>query len=242
MADEEVVEEQVEEPVVEAAVEKPATAAEIAAAVAAAVRQPHAPSAADTEAEWQRVEAETGKTRAEIIRDDNNRRQANLRDNMPLYEELGLSRAEKVIGDDAELMEKVKAEVGRYGPEVRANPKAWEDAAHIVRSRAGLSAPKKKGAVKEEVEQDAPRVLGGKPKVNSGLSEGNRSGAARKAAPKKEYSEFEQKIIDETCGGDVEAYEKYQVSRKLPARQFAGVEAKNKADLVEEQLTRGKRF
>ena len=143
---EEVVEEAAVEVTKEAAAAVAPTAAEIAAAVAAAVR-PQGQSAADVEAEWVRVETETGKTRAEIQRDDNNRRDANLRDNMPLYEELGHTRAEKVIGDDPELMAKVEAEIASYkSAAIRANPKAWEDAAHIVRSRAGLSAPKKKGA------------------------------------------------------------------------------------------------
>ncbi len=233
--------------------EKPATAAEIAAAVAAVVRpatttvNPDDQIQREREAEIARTVERTGKTREEVIADDEARRLANLRDRLPQHHELGDMKAEKIIGDDADLMEKVRAEVGKYHWSVKANPKAWEDAAHIVRSRAGLSAPKKKGAVTTQTDEtpaDKGQVLGGKTRVNPGLSEGTRgSGGGKKPVAKKEYDEFEQKIIDQTCGGNAEEYEKYKASgRRLPTRTTETVASKNKADLAEEVLTKGRRF
>lgn len=238
MAEEPVVEEPVveepvaEEPKVEPVVEpaKPSTAAEIAAAVAAAIKPDGSRLSPDqVEAEWQRVEAETGKTRQQIVAEDNSRREANLRDNLPLYEELGASRAEKVLKGDQEILAKVKERMSKLAPAVRANPSAWEDAAFLEKGKAAAEAPKKKDG-------EPGKVLGGKEKVNSGLSEG---GGGGKPKPKsKEYPAFEQHCIDRQFGGDAEAYEKYKAKDSTKPREIAAG-GENKADLAFKALTKG---
>ena len=240
-------EETTEETAPETVVEKPATAKEIAEAVAAAVR-PAGPSAQDRanqefEAKIARTIERTGKTREEVLADEQERRTANLNDNMPLYEELGTNRAEKLLADmeRPDLMDKVKEKMATFPAFVRAQPQAWQDAAKII---LGENYKKPVAQTRTEETTDKGRVLGGNTRQHTGLTDGQRtSGGARKSAAKKEYSEFEQKIIDETCGGNVEEYEKYQASgRKLPSRQVESVASKNKADLAEEALTKGKRF
>ena len=230
-----------------AAVEKPATAKEIAEAVAAAVR-PAGPSAQDRanqefEAKIARTIERTGKTREEVLADEQERRTANLNDNMPLYEELGTNRAEKLLADmeRPDLMDKVKEKMATFPAFVRAQPQAWQDAAKII---LGENYKKTvKTSTEDTTERSTGKVLGGSTRQNTGLTDGGRtSGGARKPAGKpKEYTEFEQKIIDETCGGDAAEYERYQAGgRRLPPRQTEAVSSKNKADLAEEALTKRK--
>ena len=230
-----------------AAVEKPATAAEIAAAVAAAVRPAGASPEDRQRQEYQerinREVARTGKTADEVVADDNARRESNLHDMRPQLEELGASKAEKIIGDDPELMEKVKELIASYkNIHVSTNPKAWEDAAHIIRSRSGKVGPAKKTASTEETtERPAGKVLGGNTRQHTGLTDGQRtSGGARKAAAKKEYSEEQMAFIERDFGGDVDEFEKYSASKKLPSRTREEVSSKNKADIEAERLS-GKR-
>ncbi len=248
MADEPVVEEVVETPEVETpetpevetpapVVDKPATAAEIAAAVATAIKPatPAQMTAEQQESEWQRLEAESGMTRQQIIFNDNARREANLRENLPLYEENGANRAEKILGGDSEIMAKVRERMSKLAPAVRANPQAWEDAAYLERGRSIQST---KPGTKTEAEKG--KVMGGT-KVNSGLSEGGRGAGAGSGGGKgkpKEYSEFEKRIIATTCGGDAEAYEKFKSKDSTKPREVPA-SGENRADAEFKRLTKG---
>ena len=215
---------------------KALTAADVAAAVASVVAPARTMSPEQVEQEWLRLEAESGMTRQQLEFNDRARREANLRDNLPLYEEVGEKRAKDALGADKDLMSKVKEMMARHPANVRANPQAWEDAAFLIKGKHGSSkpAPKKDGG-------DPGKVVGGG-KVNPGLSEGGRGGAGsgKGGGSKKQYSELEQRIINTTCGGDAEAYEKYKDkgSTKPRAVEAAG---ENKADIALRGLTRGAR-
>lgn len=233
----------VEEPVVEPDITEPEpekaapalTAADIAAAVAAAVApraQPMTPE--QQEQEWLRLEAESGQTRQQIIFNDNARRQANLRDNLPTHERLGAADAKEELGDRADLLDEVKALMSRHPDAVRANPQAWKDAAYLV---LGKHAKDKKPEKSSADDKDKPgKVVGGK--LNPGLSERGGGSGGNKGGSKKQYSEFEQRIIDTTCGGDAEAYEKYKAKDSTKPRDVKN-EGVNRADLALQSLTRG---
>ena len=235
-----------EEPVIEpdTVVEKPATAKEIAEAVAAAVR-PAGPSAQDRanqefEAKIARTVERTGKTREEVLADEQERRTANLNDNMPLYEELGTNRAEKLLADmePPDLMDKVKEKMATFPAFVRAQPQAWQDAAKII---LGENYKKPVAQTRTEETTDKGRVLGGNTRQHTGLTDGQRtSGGARRPAAKKEYSEEQMAFIERDFGGDVDEFEKYSASKKLPSRTREEVSSKNKADIEAERLS-GKR-
>ncbi len=218
-------------------VRQPATAAEIAAAVAGAIR-PQGLSPEQIESQWVALEEKTGFTRQQLVAQEDMRRDANLRDNLPLFEENGSNRAEKVLDGDDELLVKVKEMMAKHPPNVRANPQAWEDAAFLIKGKFGVSKKKEAAATGEE----RGKVLGGKEgKVTGQLSEGGRGGAGgRQTEKKKVYSELEQRIIDTTCGGDAEAYEKYRSKDSTKPREVK-TEGSNRADLALQNLTRGAR-
>ncbi len=217
--------------------EKPApalTAADIAAAVAGAL-QPRGLSPEQQEQEWLRLEAESGMTRQQLMFNDSARREANLRDNLPIYEQLGESRAEKTLGAvDKDLLPKVKEMMAKHPANVRSNPQAWEDAAFLIKGKFGGT---HKPAAKKDDEPG--KVVGAGGKVNPGLSEGRGAGAGGgKGGKKKEYSELEQRIIDTTCGGDAEKYEAYRDKGSTKPRDVK-TEGTNRADLAMQSLTRG---
>ncbi len=225
----------VEELEIKAEVVPALTAADIAAAVASAVAAPRGMTAEQQEAEWLRLEGESGMTRQQIVFNDTARREANLRDNLPMYEQLGESRAEKTLGsENKELLAKVKEMMAKHPANVRANAQAWEDAAFLVKGKFGstVKAPPKK-------EGEPGKVLGGGAggKVNPGLSEKG-GGGAPKGGAKKQYSEMEQRIIDTTCHGSAEEYEKYRSKDSTKPRNVT-TEGTNRADLALQSLTRG---
>lgn len=216
--------------------EKPApalTAADIAAAVAGAL-QPRGMTSEQVEQEWLRLEAESGQTRQQLQFNERTRQEANLRDNLPVYEQLGESRAEKTLGvADKELLPKVKEMMAKHPANVRSNPQAWEDAAFLIKGKfGGTHKPVKKD------EGEPGKVLGGAGgKVNSGLSEGTRGGAGKSSA-KKQYSELEQRIIDTSCGGDAAKYEEYRSKDSTKPRDVV-TDGTNRADAALKGLTRG---
>lgn len=215
--------------------EKPLTAADIAAAVASAIAPQRVMTAEQQEQEWLRLEAESGQSRQQLIYNDNARRQANLRENLPHYEENGRNRAEKTLGGDKDLLAKVQEMMAKHPDNVRANPQAWEDAAFLIKGKFG-------GANKSEKKDaaDPGKVVGGAGgKLNPGLSEkGGAGGKPAGGGKKKEYSEFEQRIIDTTCHGSAEEYEKYKDRNSTKPRAVT-VEGANRADLALQGLTRG---
>jgi hypothetical protein len=218
---------------------KPATATEIAEAVAKAIAPPKTGmSAEQVEAEWQRVEAETGKTRAQILQEDNARREANLRDNLPLYERVGITAAKEELDDAPELVEEVKEYMSKFPANIRANEQAWKDAAAIVyvkNKKAGKL--KTKAAEPREPSQDKGKVMGGS-KVNPGLTEGGRSAAPK---PKtKQYDEFEQHVINRTFHGDADAYEAARARKNIEPKAME-INGDNRADLELKRLTGGVR-
>lgn len=218
------------------------TAADIAAAVAAAVA-PRAQqmTAEQQEQEWLRLEAESGQTRQQLVFNDNARRQANLRDNLPIYERAGAADAKDELGDRGDLLPEVQAFMAKHPENVRANPQAWKDAAYLV---LGKHSRDKK---QEKTEGGAApgKVVGGGAggSVKSGLTEGRGAGGAGggKGGAKKVYSEFEQKIIDTTCHGDAAEYERYKDRNSTKPREVAS-EGSNRADLALKSLVRGTRI
>ena len=244
MADEPVVEKPVvEEPVVEAApepvVEKSSTAAEIASAVAAAIKTPVDPNARAREEYSARINAEaqrTGKTVEEVVADDNARREANLRDNLPMFERLGAADAKEELGDRADLIEEVKGYMAQFPANVRANPQAWKDAAALTLGKHYKDKrPEPIEKKSEDKTKETGKVMGGG--VKTGLTERGGGGSGKPAA-KKEYSELERRIIDTTCGGDAEAYEKFKSKDSTKPRAETPV-GQNKADMAWKQLTKG---
>lgn len=223
--------------------EKPApalTAADIAGAVAAALAPSRAAalSPEQQEQEWLRLEAESGQTRQQIIFNDRTRREANLRDNLPTHERLGAADAKEELGDRADLLDEVKTLMSKHPDAVRANPQAWKDAAYLV---LGKHARDKKPEKKDDAANPGKVVGGAGGKVNPGLSEGRGAGGTAKGSTKKQYSEFEQKIIDTTCHGDAAEYEKYKDRNSTKPREVKS-EGSNRADLALQSLTRGTRI
>ena len=216
------------------------TAEGIAAAVAAAVTpRPQAMSAEQQEQEWLRLEAESGQTRQQLIFNDNARRQANLRDNLPIYERAGAADAKDELGDRADLLPEVQALMAKHPENVRANPQAWKDAAYLV---LGKHSRDKKPEKKDDAANPGKVFGGAGGKVNSGLTEGRGAGGgAGKGGAKKLYSEFEQRIIDTTCHGDAAEYEKYKDRNSTKPREVKN-EGSNRADLAFQSLTRGTRI
>lgn len=234
--EETVVEPDITEPEPERAAPAPAlTAADIAAAVAAVVAPRGGLSPEQQEQEWLRLEAESGQTRQQIVFNDNARRQANLRDNLPMYERAGAADAKDELGDRADLLPEVQALMSKHPEAVRANPQAWKDAAYLV---LGKHARDKKPA-KKPAEGEPGKVLGGAGgKMNTGLTEGGRGAGGKPAGAKKTYSELEQRIIDTTCGGDAEKYEHYRSKESTRPRDVK-TEGTNRADIAMQNLTRG---
>lgn len=224
----------------------PLTAADIATAVATAIAPRAQPMTAEQqEQEWLRLEAESGQTRQQLIFNDNARRQANLRDNLPIYERAGAADAKDELGERVDLLPEVQALMAKYPENVRANSQAWKDAAYLV---LGKHARDKKPTGKADEGGEKPgKVVGGAGgKVNSGLSEGRGAAVGGKGGSKKQYSEFEQKVIDKTCHGDTfEAraaeYEKYKDRDSTKPREVKN-EGSNRADLALQSLTRGARI
>ena len=209
---------------------KPSTAAEIAAAVAAAIKpadNPNADYAARINAEATR----TGKTVEEVVADDNARRESNLRDNLPMYERLGAVDAKEELGDRADLLDEVKALMATFPAATRANPQAWKDAASLT---LGRHFKDKKPETKTEKNLEVGKVVGGK--VNAGLTEGGKGGG--KSAPKKDYPEFEQHLIDKNFGGDAAEYEKYKAKDSTKPREIK-VDGQGRANDEYRRLTKG---
>lgn len=238
-ADDTVVESDITEPEPEKA--PPAlTAADIAAAVAAAVApRATAMTPEQQEQEWLRLEAESGQTRQQLLFNDNARRQANLRDNLPIYERAGAADAKDELGDRSDLLPEVQALMSKHPEAVRANPQAWKDAAYLV---LGKHARDKKPTKTDDAANPGKVVGGAGGKVNSGLSEGRGAGGAGgKGGAKKQYSEFEQKVIDTTCHGDAAEYERYKDRASTKPREVTS-EGSNRADLALKSLVRGTRI
>lgn len=233
--EETVVEPDILEPEPEKAKPAPAlTAADIAAAVAAAVAPSRVMTPEQQEQEWLRIEAESGQTRQVLEYNDRLRRETNLRENLPLYEQLGESKAKETLGAaDKDLLVKVKEMMAKHPANVRANPQAWEDAAFLIKGKHGSATrpPKKDN-------EESGKVVGGAGgKVNPGLSEG-RGGKPAGDGKKKEYTEMEQRIINTTCGGDAAKYEEYRSKDSTKPRDVK-IEGTNRADLALQSLTRG---
>lgn len=224
-----------EEPKVES---KPATATEIAEAVAKAISRPGM-SADQVEAEWVKAETESGKSRQQLMQEDRTIRAAVQQELLPMQEKIGLAAAKEELDEHPELVEEVKAYMSKFPPNVRGNEQAWRDASAIIEKKARRE-KRLKEPVRETVSEpaDKGKVLGGKAKVNPGLSEGGRSTSA--TTKKKEYPEFEQHTIDRMFGGDAEAYEKYK-DKNITAPKKIEVTGENKADKALRGLVRNAR-
>lgn len=217
-------------------------AAAIAAAVAAALPKPGAAplSEEQIEQQWKALEEQWGMPRAAIVKMDEHAKRVALNASLPYAEEAGSARAEKIV-KDPELLEKVRAEMKGLPPEVRANPVAWEKAAYMVRGQFGDTVKKKTGA-----ERPAGKVVGGGAEGGNKVELSEKGGASRQSGGGKtkkieDYSPFEQAIIRTSCGGDVEAYERYRAKESTKTGGSLPREGGNRADQALRSLTKGRR-
>ena len=194
-----------------------------------ALGRPQQQTPEQQEAAWQQLEAQTGKTRSQIVADDQRARVIALMANLETNKELGRMKVEKIVGDDPEVIEAVEKEMAGCPLEVQANPNAWLDAGYLVLGRSGKVA-KKTASTGGTAPQR--RIITG------GSAQTTKSSATTKKEPAKTYTPMEQHVILRQFGGKSEEYEKAKlVTFADTGVKFKAESGSNNADKELERLT-----
>jgi hypothetical protein len=164
------------------------------------------------EAKIKELEETSGLSRTQLSFINSAIQSTAIQTNLGVYQELGKSKAEKVLGDiSPQLIGKVEEEMKKLAPEVQANPKAWEEMAFLVKGKNIDIIVRHNSTNKEDT------------KVNSGLTNPGRGSDSKKTVS-KQYSSDEQQIINRYFGGKPEDYEKSKSSKVV------GVVSKQNSD------------
>ena len=168
-----------------------------------------------------------------------------LQAQLPMAKKLGKREAQDALGEFSEdLIAKVEEEMGKLNAVAQANPEAWKEMAYLVMGK-NMKSLKPKARQQQQTEdtgEDTPAPAARRVVTagSGGLSSARRGAAAPGKGPAKQYSEFEQHLIDRQFGGKAEEYEKYKGSKqstvieKFEAGAGAGAADKELARLTAE--------
>lgn len=161
-------------------------------------------TAEERETALKKMEEETGFSRKQLTTLNKIKQDAVLQASLTHGEATGKTRAEQILGKYApKLSTEVVEAMSKLAPEVRSNPKAWEEMAYLIKGKRADHVKIDEETHEETHTENGTKVGGGM----KGLTTVKKGSTSGKGGAGKQYDADEQRMINQYFGGDAAAYE-----------------------------------